>query len=308
MPKFSVCVGNPPYQEYMGTSMTTKKLYIPISNIANKISDITLLIIPFYAFAQRHKKEMKQFSEKVFNYGLKELQILSEEKTTEHFNVLVRGGTCIYLKENGYVGKTNVCFNENENYSINLKENPDFLRYKENEIIMNKIHKKKLKPLTNIYCQEFIGTSSKYFKNIKNSENDLLCYVSKNKFKPGTCYVDSTIIDKKKQMKCWKFITLYVASGIDDYKIAKPNEIYSHSYSGLLFETEKQLKNYLQYRNSFLYRFIYMNEKPSFHLNTGNFYDKFPLIDFSHSWTDQELYEYFNLTQEEIDYIETQLK
>jgi len=32
--------------------------------------------------------------------------------------------------------------------------------------------------------------------------------------------------------------------------------------------------------------------------------NKFPLIDFSKKWTDNEIYKYFNLTQEEIDYIE----
>ena len=35
---------------------------------------------------------------------------------------------------------------------------------------------------------------------------------------------------------------------------------------------------------------------------------KLPKIDLSKSWTDEELYKYFNLTQEEIDYIESQVK
>ena len=29
-----------------------------------------------------------------------------------------------------------------------------------------------------------------------------------------------------------------------------------------------------------------------------------PLVDFNKQWTDKELYEYFNLSKEEVDYIE----
>lgn len=34
----------------------------------------------------------------------------------------------------------------------------------------------------------------------------------------------------------------------------------------------------------------------------------FPELDFTRTWTDQELYQHFNLTQEEIDYIESVVK
>lgn len=40
----------------------------------------------------------------------------------------------------------------------------------------------------------------------------------------------------------------------------------------------------------------------------GTFFRKIPYVDLSRSWTDQELYEHFNLTQEEIDYIESTVK
>ena len=39
-----------------------------------------------------------------------------------------------------------------------------------------------------------------------------------------------------------------------------------------------------------------------------NVFRNIPSIDLSRKWTDQELYEYFDLTQEEINYIESQVK
>jgi len=42
--------------------------------------------------------------------------------------------------------------------------------------------------------------------------------------------------------------------------------------------------------------------------NTLNCFRYVPFLDFSKQWTDQELYEYFNLTQDEIDLIENTIK
>ena len=39
-----------------------------------------------------------------------------------------------------------------------------------------------------------------------------------------------------------------------------------------------------------------------------NVYELVPLQDFSKPWTDQELYEKYGLTQDEIDYIESMIR
>lgn len=69
----------------------------------------------------------------------------------------------------------------------------------------------------------------------------------------------------------------------------------------ILVDDIKEAKNIISTLTKKLFIFYIMNEK-SGGFNTGIY--KLPKIDFTRSWTDQELYEHFNLTQEEIDYIE----
>ena len=309
MPKFDVVVGNPPYQEFMGKSMTTKKLYIPISKIANEIGNTVVFIIPFNAFSKTHKKEMKDFANQVYTMGLKEIDIFSEEYSKKYFpEVLIRGGICIYIKENGYTGDTIVRFDNGSKIKKDIKENPSFLKYGENFEIIKKIKNNTSQTLGDYFLSEFVGTSSDYFKKEKTDEKDVLCYVSKNKFKSGKAYILFNKLDnRKKYINYWKFATLYVEGNPDVYKIVKPGEVYSHSYSGLIFETKNKLDNFLSFHNTKLFKFIYLNEKPFSNLNTKNFYNYFPAVDFSEKWSDKKLYEFFNLSKEEIDFLESKI-
>jgi hypothetical protein len=63
----------------------------------------------------------------------------------------------------------------------------------------------------------------------------------------------------------------------------------------------------IQYLNSKLFKFlfsIFVNENSG----NGTFMKRLPSVDLRKLWTDEELYAHFNLTQEEIDYIETTVK
>jgi len=72
------------------------------------------------------------------------------------------------------------------------------------------------------------------------------------------------------------------------------------------FKTAIEADNALTVFRSKLYVFFVNNTKTG-GFNAGALY-MLPIIDFSKSWTDQELYTYFNLTKEEIDYIEANVK
>ena len=59
--------------------------------------------------------------------------------------------------------------------------------------------------------------------------------------------------------------------------------------------------------SSKLYRlYLEMNKWSGF--NPKEVIRSFPILDFSRSWTDQEIYEYFNLSSEEMNYIEKMIK
>lgn len=73
------------------------------------------------------------------------------------------------------------------------------------------------------------------------------------------------------------------------------------------FETKKVAENVTNYIATKFFRFLVSLMK-----NTQNAYKKVytyvPMQDFSKSWTDEELYEKYGLTKEEIAFVESMIK
>ena len=105
---------------------------------------------------------------------------------------------------------------------------------------------------------------------------------------------------------------LAIPSASDKYilgaaRIILPGEGVSDRLKVVYFDKQKQAKNCLQYLNSKLVRFIIATTKHNDTVNTNkNSFGNIPLVDFNQSMTDQMIYANFNLTQKEIDYIESQ--
>jgi hypothetical protein len=70
---------------------------------------------------------------------------------------------------------------------------------------------------------------------------------------------------------------------------------------GIITKSENQGNNIINIYSSKLFNWYILNEK-SGGFNTGIF--KLPKFDFDKKWTDDELFDYFNLTDEEIKFIE----
>ena len=91
-------------------------------------------------------------------------------------------------------------------------------------------------------------------------------------------------------------------------KILKPNEICTQSYLvGGVFENVEEAVNYLTYLKTKFVRGLILPTLTSQDLSA----DKFmfvPLQDFTKPWTDEELYKKYNLSDEEIAFIESMIK
>lgn len=73
------------------------------------------------------------------------------------------------------------------------------------------------------------------------------------------------------------------------------------------FDTREETENYANYMATKLYRFLVLQRKLTQDLTPERF--RFvPMLDMTRSWTDQDLYEHFALTDEERDYIEQSIK
>jgi site-specific DNA-methyltransferase (adenine-specific) len=73
------------------------------------------------------------------------------------------------------------------------------------------------------------------------------------------------------------------------------------------FDTRAETENYAHYLATKFVRFLVLQRKISQHV-TPNRFTFVPWLDFNRRWTDQDLYEHFKLTGEEIEYIEASIK
>ena len=96
-----------------------------------------------------------------------------------------------------------------------------------------------------------------------------------------------------------------VISKID---LMKPQQVCTFSYFTIgNFDDQVYAKNLLYYLSSKFVRFLLLQSISSINISKDKF--KFvPIQDFSKPWTDEELYKKYNLTSEEIEFIESMIK
>ena len=124
-------------------------------------------------------------------------------------------------------------------------------------------------------------------------------------------YVDKKYpIPKKEYLPKYKmFMSRNQGSGILGEKLsepifAKPNEACTETFIVIgLFDTEKEMKNCWSYIKTKFFRTMLAVKKNDQGAASG-VYEFVPMQDFSKSWTDGELYEKYNLSKDEITFIE----
>lgn len=90
--------------------------------------------------------------------------------------------------------------------------------------------------------------------------------------------------------------------------IAKPNSCCTETYTVIgPFDSENECRNVISYIRTKFFRFMVLLLK-STQSAPQKVYSLVPNQDFSKPWTDEELYEKYNLSQEEIDFIESMIK
>lgn len=90
-------------------------------------------------------------------------------------------------------------------------------------------------------------------------------------------------------------------------RILSPYTVITDSYLILsTFKTENEAKNFANFMTQKLPRFLMHETYSSMNISKSNF--RFvPFLDFSKQWTDDNLYKYFDLTEDEICFIESMI-
>ncbi|MCR5061549.1 MAG: Eco57I restriction-modification methylase domain-containing protein [Saccharofermentans sp.] len=328
--KFDVIIGNPPYQLETGggsgeAATQAQPIYNKFVEQAIKLNPRYLcMIIPARWYSGGIG--LGDFRNMMLN-DAHISKLVDYQNSKDCFQgVDIAGGVCYFLRDRDTVynecSVESVVGNQRIEIKRKLNEYGDvFIRNNSAISILNKVTKneKFISLIDTVFALDAFGfpTSARGQKE-SDSEHSITIYSSK-----GHGYVSPSEIKKNRDIvdKYKVFATRLVPCngevGIDPSKgyksittprILKPNEIITFSYILLgVFDTEKEAKNYRNYICTKFARFMLRLTYSSMNISKNNFLFV-PKLDFLREWLDEDLFEYFGLTDDEAAYIDALMR
>lgn len=319
--KFNAIVGNPPYQiiNHNGPQASqATPVYQNFVNIAKQIRPIYIsMIMPARWYAGG--MGMGMFRQSMLNDD-RISALVDFPKSRDCFpTVDIAGGLCYFLWDREHDGQcivTNSLGLERNSIKRRLNEYPIFIR--ENigiKIIRKLIIQHSLSDL--VYPISPFGLPTNYRGHEKPFAD---CYTMVSS--QGKSYINKDAITNEVLANQYKVIIGQLnpdRGGVNNTSDGKsnvttkvsvlpPKFVTTATYIVLGgFDTLQGANNYASYIKTKFVRFLVFLTLSSMHI-TQMCFQFVPLQDFSKPWTDEELYKKYNLSQEEIDYIEAMIK
>lgn len=333
--KFDVIIGNPPYQlSDGGAQASAKPIYQLFVQQAKKLKPRYLsMIIP--ARWMTGGKGLDDFREETIHD--EHFSVLHDFANSEDCftGVDIKGGICYFLWDREKTGECDIYRHDSNGvlYSRRhlVEEGDDiFIRYPELVSIKNKVWKNKAKSFEDIVSsRKPYGLATDFFANpakfglppisdkpIKDGYS-ILGLVS---LKRVTKYIPNDYpLSKKDGLNKYKlFIGKSYGCGeigegpatpvLATPVLATPGELCTETFLEIgSFDTRTEAENVMSYLSTKFFRCL-VGIKKQTQDATKQVYRYVPMQDFSKSWTDEELYKKYDLSQEEIDFIESMIK
>jgi site-specific DNA-methyltransferase (adenine-specific) len=293
--KFDVVVGNPPFSGSKNDieGSRAKQLYKEFVSKSLELSNNVYMVMPSL---WTHKTG--SLKTELYNFGLKKCA-----SCTDKFTVDI--GICYIIAEKGYVGSLTVKPENATEYSIDWNDKtPIHLNSSEaKNNILNKI--KSSDNLGNIWARSSMNRND---STIGKGCTNVIDITGPEGTTPDV--IKTTISASEfPGFNSWKVITNNVlgAPKIGVTKVIGPGFGTSYSVVSLIAQSEKEANNLKAYIDSKFVSFIVKCIKNN-GANSKVLFSSIPSIDFTKSWTDKAIYKHFGLTQEEIDYVEANVK
>ena len=308
--KFDIIIGNPPYNNEVSVSGTSSDIYDEFIFKSDKIADIIIMITPSKWFNKPDKEKLRNL---LIRDGRLD-KIVTSNKSFDELNI--RGGVSYFLttREN----KDLVNFNgENKN----LKEQFNLFGFifkdqKGSDLIKSILDKTiKFTKLSTIFNgKSYFGLKTNH-KDIVN--NGIKCYFSGRQKKELNLSVSDNgrhysfvknFKDTKLKKDRWKLITPaaygFKTKSENTYNeiggkfISPPGEVCTETFVFFDLNSEIECKNLEIYLETKFVKFL-VSLKKSKQDVTSKIFDIIPMVPFDREWTDDQLFEYFNLSEEE---------
>ncbi|MGN0812239.1 MAG: Eco57I restriction-modification methylase domain-containing protein [Candidatus Coproplasma sp.] len=331
--KFDVIIGNPPYQlsDGGGTGSSAIPIYQYFVEAAMKLSPRYIsMIMPSRWFAGG--KGLDEFREKMLS--CKQLSLLVDyANSADCFpGVTIAGGVCYFLWDKQYNGD---CLVVNKIADKTISESKRMLNeftvlVRDNlaVCIIRKIKTLQDNTIdTIVHSRNCFGLASKQEGHLSQMSQDLTLY-SLN----GKSYIEpELVIDRDNLIDSFKVIMTKAMSGGNKpaadgkylvisatMRVLIPQEVCTETYLCLGdFDNEIEAKNLMLYMQTKFFRFLLLQALTSINISK----DKFcfvPMQDFTDNsdicWgqsvesIDKQLYEKYNLSQEEINFIDSMIR
>jgi hypothetical protein len=288
--KFNIIIGNPPYNEIL-TKVGAKPLYNKFIEYYVNKCDLLSFIVPSRWFAGG--KGLDKFREMMIN-RTDILYIKHYDDACKIFGntVSIEGGVNYFLIDKDYNG---LCYYNGS--KVKLNDFDIILDSKYYGIVNKFINNHKI---TELYLGRYFGIESND-KNLTDDNKLIKCYVSQQK--GFIKYIDEKFV--KNKYNFYKVITARANGGngcFGNIFIGKQLEIHTGSYISFKLNSENEAKSLLSYMKCKLPNFMLSLRKISQDISESTC-KWIPLPPLNIEWNDEEVYEYFKLSEDEIKLI-----
>lgn len=342
--KFNAIIGNPPYQAIKATekaganSSFASAIYPLFIDIAIKLSPLyTSMITPSRWMTRQGQGISDEWVDKMLS-GNHFITIHDYPDATDCFaGVEIKGGVNYFLYSNSHVGVCNYIQHKKEGVLSNVGPIDPLkagivIRDSKAISIIQKIVKvdgdyyksssfsSMVSPKHYFDRDELLNSNWKGYSRIKTNEYYIKYYLNKTLETCGYGWVKESQVPKGKQTIQLHKIYIPMAGGTgNDSQIlgvpfyGEPESVCSYTYLIIGYDPERhnfthdECGNILSYIHTRFFRFMVSIKKKTQN-TTRDLFQFVPLQDWSKPWTDTELYKKYNLSKEEIDYIESMIK
>lgn len=316
--KFDVIVGNPPYQlSDAGHGRSSSPIYHLFIEQAKKLNPKFLtMIIPARWYAGG--KGLDDFRKDMLNDKCVRILVDYIDASEVFPGVDIAGGVCYFLWEKDNPGQCkviNISKGQKQEVFRTLSDFETFIRNSNAITIINKVLSKKEKSMSTVVSSRKPFGLATTVKPLNHGDISLAWTGGTGPYESSQVSVGREIISK------YKVITSYVSHDhggqpgsdgkrkvLSKIQILPPNSICTESYLVVgSFDTEQEAINLKEYLSTLFVRFLIAQLALSQHV-TKDRYLFVPVQDFKTKWTDEILYEKYNLSTTEKEVISNSIR